>query len=222
MFDEIQGPIQDAFESIGTDIMRLIPTVTVALLVIIAGWVIGAFFKKLIIKMFRVLKINNALSSAGVDTFTEKMGFEFKAGFFVGSIVKWFIIAVAFVAALDMLGLTQVAELVKDVLAYLPNVIVAVIILLVASIVANIASVAIMTAMRTAKFAKPELFGKIAYFAIIIFATLASLNQLGIASELVQMLFAGLVFASSLALGLAFGLGGKETASRYLDSISKK
>ena len=222
MFDGIMTPLEEAFWNMWSDVVMFLPTLVVAILVLVLGWILASMLKRIVIKIFRTMKVNDALNAAGVDTLVERAGYPLKAGVFVGTLVKWFIIAVFFVAVLDILGMTQVTEFVRDVvLGYLPNVIVAVLILLLASIVANMASTAVTAGMRTAQMGKPEFFGKIAYYAIIIFATLAALNQLKIAPELVQMLFAGLVFALALALGLAFGLGGRETASRYLDKMTR-
>ena len=222
MFDDIMGPLQEAFVSMWGDVVSFLPAMVIALLIIIVGWIAAGILKGIVIKVFRKMKVNDALSAAGVDALVERAGYPLKAGVFVGTLVKWFVIAVFFVVALDILGLTAVTDFLREVvLGYLPHVIVAVLILLVASVVANVASTAVVAAMRTAQVKSPELFGKVVYYAIIVFATLAAFNQLKIAQELVQMLFAGLVFATALALGLAFGLGGRETAARYLDKVTK-
>lgn len=221
MLDDILVPIQLAFADMWGDVITFMPVLVTALLVIIIGWILGGVLKRVVQSIFTRMKVNEALDAAGVDVLTERAGYKLKAGLFVGTLVKWFVIAVFFVAALDILRLTEVTEFVREVvLGYLPNVIVAVLILLAASVVANVASAAVVSAVRAAQMGSAEMFGKIAYYAIITFAVLAVLNQLKIAPELVQMLFAGLVFASALALGLAFGLGGRDTAARYLDKMT--
>lgn len=223
MYTDYIESIQMSFANMMNDVVSFLPLLVAALLIIILGWIFGNIGKKLVKKLFTKLRVNDALAKAGVDTLTERAGLDLKAGVFVGMLVKWFIIAVFFIAALDVLGLTIVTEFIRDVvLGYLPNVIVAVLILMVAAIVAGGASTAVTASMRAANAGRPELLGKIAYYAIIVFATLAALNQLQVAPELVQMMFAGLVFAASLALGLAFGFGGRDTASRYLDSVTKR
>lgn len=222
MYRDLFSPVEAAFAGIWVDTMSLLPMLLVALLLVVVGWIVGNILKRLVIKLFTALKVNEALDAAGVDVLAKRSGYELKAGVFVGTLVKWFAFAVFFVAALDVLGLTQVTEFVREVvLGYLPNVIVAVLILLVASLVANAAATTVTAGMRTARVDQPEVFGKITYYAIILFALLAVLNQLKIAPELVQMLFAGMVFAFSLALGLSFGLGGRDTASKYLERLTK-
>lgn len=221
MYTDVFESIQLSFVNMANDVVAFLPLIVAALLILIVGWIFGNLAKKGVRTLFTKLKVNQALASAGVDTLTERAGLQLKAGVFVGMLVKWFIIAVFFVAALDVLQLTMVTEFIRDVvLGYLPNVIVAVLILLVASVVAGAASTAVTSSMRAASASKPEFLGKVTYYAIIVFAVLAALNQLRVAPELVQMMFAGLVFAAALALGLSFGLGGRETAAKYLDKMT--
>lgn len=223
MYNDFFIPVEAAFAGMWADTIAYLPAILVALLLLIIGWVLGVFFRHMVIKAFTALKVNEALDAAGVDVLTERAGYPLKAGEFVGMLIKWFIVAVFFVAALDVLQLTQVTAFVREVvLGYLPHVIVAVLILMVATVVANTAATTMTAALRTASVKNPELLGKFAYYAIVVFAILAALNQLKIAPELVQMLFAGLVFALSLALGLSFGLGGRETAARYLERITRR
>lgn len=218
---QLVSPIDNSFNILWSDASMFLPQLVVALLVLIIGWILGGVLKTVVAKIFKRLKVNEALDAAGVDTLAERAGYKLKAGVFVGSMVKWFIILVFFVAALDILGLDQVTFFVRDVvLGYLPKVIIAVLILLVAMVVANVASKSVVAAVQASGVHKPDLFGKVTYYAIVVFAVLAALNQLEIAPELVQTLFMGIVFALSLALGLSFGLGGKEAAAKYINKIS--
>ena len=209
--------LQFSFQNLWTEFITFLPQLLVALALLIVGWIIGAMLKSFIKRVFNKLNVDSALSAAGVDTLTEKAGYKLNSGGFVGTLVKWFIIAVFFVAALDVLNLEQATAFLSDVvLGYLPQVIVAVIILFGGLILASVTQKAVVAGGRATSFASPHLLGKFAYVAIIAFTSLAALNQLAIAPEFVQMLFAGLVFA----LSLAFGLGGKETAATYLREAS--
>ena len=124
--------------------------------------------------------------------------------------------------ALDILRLNAVTAFMReDVLGYLPNVFAAVLILFASVLIANIASKTVVAALRGIGSNKTDFFGKLAYYAVVFFGVLATMNQLQIADELVQTLFMGIVFALSLATGLAFGLGGKDTASRYLENVTR-
>jgi hypothetical protein len=215
--------LEYSFQTVWVQVTNLLPEILVAFVLVVVGWLVGGAAKKIIERVFASLGVNNLLDSAGMDTLTKRAGYKLNAGAFVGGLVKWFVIIVFFIAALDVLNLEQVMVFFRDVvLGYLPQVIVAVLILFGAMIVANVVDKSVVAGTRAAGFTSPEILGTFARYAIIVFATLAALNQLEIAPELVQMLFAGFVFATALALGLAFGLGGRETAARYLESLSRK
>jgi len=221
MDTEVFGTLEMSFHSLWADIVYFMPEFLVAIAIVIIGWIIGGILQNVIVRIFRTIKVNEALDAAGVDRLTEKAGYKLKAGEFVGALVKWFVIVVFFVTALDMLGLNEVTVFFRDVvLGYLPKVIVAVLILLVAMVVANVASASVRAAAQAAGFNAAGMLGSITRYSVIVFAVLAALSQLEIAPELVETLFMGIIFSASLAFGLAFGLGGKESASRYIDKVT--
>lgn len=214
--------LEVSFRSLWNDVLQFLPELLLAIIVLIIGWLIGGALKHVVERVFKTLKVNEALDAAGVDKLAQRAGYPLKAGQFVGALVKWFVIIVFFIAALDILNMDQVTVFFRDVvLGYLPKVIVAVLILLVAMVVANVASASVVAGARAAGFSSADMLGSIARYSIIVFAVLAALSQLEIAPELVQTLFMGIVFAASLAFGLAFGLGGKEQAGKYLERIAR-
>lgn len=213
--------LEYSFQSVWAEVVSFLPQLVTAVVVLIIGWIIGSTLKKIIKNVFAKLNVDKALDAAGVDMLTQKAGYKLNSGAFVGTLVKWFVIVVFFVATLDILNLQQATAFLSDVvLGYLPQVIVAVLIIFGGVIVASFTQKVVVAGGRATSFASAEFLGKFAYFAILAFTALATLNQLAIAPELVQMLFAGLVFGLSLAFGLAFGLGGRGAAARYLDRMS--
>lgn len=220
---DLFGVIEMSFYSLWNDVLAYLPSVLIAIIVLIVGWILAGSLKVVIESVFTKLKVNDALDKAGVDTLAQKAGYKLKAGQFVGTLVKWFVILVFFVAALEILRLDQVTVFFREVvLGYLPQVIVSVLILLVSTIVANVASASVVAAARAADFKTAEMLGSVTRYAILVFAVLAVLNQLNIAQELVQTLFMGFVFAASLAFGLSFGLGGKDAAQKYIAEMTGK
>ncbi len=200
-----------------------VSTLVVAIVVLIVGAMIASALKRLTERVSKKIGLDKALDAAGVDDITEKAGYKLSAGVFIGTLVKWFVLLVFFIVALDILRLSEVTTFLRDVvIGYLPQVIVAVLILMVAVIIANAVRGTVVASTKLAGMKRPDLFGKVAYVAIITLAILAALNQLNIASELIQTLFTGIVFAISLALGLSFGLGGREAATRAIDSVTRK
>ena len=217
------GSLQSSFQDLWGQVIGFIPELVIAIAIVVVGWILGGFFKGVVRTLFKKLKITSALDKAGVDTLSEKAGYSFKPAEFIGTLVEWFVIIVFIVVALDVLGLNEVTTFFTvEILTYIPRVIVASLILLGAMVVANLVATSVAGAARAAGFHTADMIARFAKYAILVFAVLAALNQLQIATELVQMLFAGFVFGVSLAFGLAFGLGGRDTASRYLDRITRR
>lgn len=202
------------------DVGAILPGIIVAVLLIILGWLVGIGVGSLVARVIGALRVDDALRSAKVNEVVERAGFKFSSGGFVGGLVKWFIIAVFFMVALDTLHLGSVTEFLGRIVFYLPQVIVAVLILLVAALVADVVERLVVGTARAADIGSPFFMGSVARSAIWIFAILAALDQLNVAPTLVDTLFTGIVVAISLALGLSFGLGGKDAAARYIDRIS--
>src|SRR3989344_3192681 len=140
-----------------------------------------------------------------------------------GGFAEWFVIVVFLVAAFDVLGLNQVTAFLQQVvLLYLPQVIVAALILLAAAVIAEAMQKVIVGSAKAVGVKFAHLAGTITRWAIWVFAILAALFQLGIAAAFIQTLFTGMVVALALALGLSFGLGGQEAAARYIEKIRQE
>lgn len=195
------------------------PNLLVAIIIFVIGWLVGAGLGRLVAQVIASIKVDQALRSAGVEKVVERAGFKLNSGKFLGELVKWFFIIVFLVASLDVLGLTDVTAFLRGVvLTYIPQVIVAVLILLVAAVIAEAADRVVAGSARAAGLKAAGLLGTLARWAIWVFAILAALDRLGI-SPLVQTLFTGVVVALALAFGLAFGLGGQQAASRYIERV---
>jgi small-conductance mechanosensitive channel len=212
--------LNQSFMDLFYGLVWFIPNLVVAIIIFVVGWLIGAGLGRVVAQVVTSLKIDSALKSVGVESITKRAGVELSAGKFLGALVKWFFIIVFLVAALDVLGLSQVnAFLSTVVLGYLPNVIAAVLILLIAAVVANVAKDVVASSARAANIRSAGFLGSVARWSVCIFAILAALAQLSVAEAFVQTLFTGIVVAVSLAIGLAFGLGGQDAAAKYLASL---
>ncbi len=212
--------LTQSFQNLWLGTVDFIPSVVVALVIFAIGWLVGSGLGRVTAQIVDSLKIDNALRSAGMEDVLNRAGFGLKSGEFLGGLIKWFIIIVFLVASLDVLGLSQVNIFLQEVvLLYLPQVIVAVMILLIAAVIAEISQNVVMGAAKAAGMKSARFAGSVTRWSIWVFAILAALNQLSVATAFVQTLFTGFVVALSLAIGLAFGLGGQEAASRYLEKM---
>lgn len=215
--------IQYSFQSFWIELIAYLPQLLVALVVLVLGWIVGGALGRITTKLFDVLRVNALLRAAGAETVAARAGYTLNGSAFLGTLIKWLIIVVFFVAALDILGLEQVTIFFRDVvLGYLPQVIVAVLILFGVIIIASVVDRAVVASTRASGFTAPELLGAFARYAIILFGILTVMDLLRIGAEIANMLFAGIVFALALAFGLAFGLGGREAAAKYLEEVMER
>jgi len=209
-----------SFQNLWLGVINFVPNLIIAIIILIIGWLVGALFGRAIWQVFRSLKIDDALRRAGFESFVRRGGMELDSGAFVGGLVKWFVIVVFLIAALDVLGLSQVNFFLQDVvLSYLPQVLVAALVLLVAGVIGDVVGKIVSTAARAAEIGSAHFVGAVARWAIWVFAILVALSHLGVAAAFSQTLFTGVVIAVSLALGLSFGLGGQEAASRFIERL---
>ncbi len=199
-----------------------IPKFIIAIIIFIIGWVIAVTLDKLVSRIIRSFKVDKALQSLGIEEPLARAGFRLDSGAFIGGLVRWFLIIAFLIASIDVLGLQQVNAFLKDVvLAYLPNVIVAALILVVAAFLANAMHRIVVGSAKAAGVPSTQLLGGITKWSIWVFAILAALYQLGIAGIFAQTLFTGFVAMLAIAGGLAFGLGGKEAASQYVEKLKR-
>ncbi len=212
-----------SFQDIWLGVADLLPKLIVALVIFLVGWVVGAAVRKVIVHAFKLLKVDSFLREAKIEQLVSRAGFQLDSGRFIGTLIEWFIIAVFLVAVFDVLGLTQVTVFLQQVvLLYLPQVIVAALILLVAGVIGDVMQKVVAGSAKAAGIKSANFAGTATRWAIWIFAILAALFQLGIAATFIQTLFTGIVVALALALGLAFGLGGQEAAARYIEKVRQE
>lgn len=206
--------------------MNFIPQFIGALVVFIIGLIVASILGKVVEKLVKAIHVDQAIARLHINEKFRQAGFELSIAKLFGGIVKWFLILVFLMAATDILGLTQVTQFLNQILLYIPNVLVATVILSIAFLLANFLYVIVRGSTRAAGIMSASLLATIIKWAVLIFGFLAALIQLGIATSLVNTLFIGLVGALSLAAGLAFGLGGREEAALMLrkirEEISKK
>lgn len=209
-----------SFRELWGGVLAFVPQLVVALVVFIIGWIIAVALGKVVEQIIKAIKVDMALRSLGVEEAVSRAGMKLDSGAFIGGLVRWFFILVFLFAAIDVLGLTQVTEFLRSVvLTYIPQVIVAALILVAAALLAEVTENVVEGSARAARLPSAGFLGGIAKWAIWIFALLAALYQLGIAGPLVQTLFTAFVAMLALAGGLAFGLGGKDMAARYLERL---
>ncbi|MFA6393151.1 MAG: hypothetical protein WCW54_03645 [Candidatus Paceibacterota bacterium] len=214
--------LNDSLLNLWYGFINFVPSLLLAIILFILGWVIGSVVGKAVAQVITALKVDKLFESAGVEEVMARMGMKVNVGKFFGVIVKWFLIIVFLMASLQIVGLTQVNDFLQTaVLFYLPKVIIAAIVLIIATIIAEAMQKLVLGSAKAANLSSANMLGTITKYAIWIFAFIIALSELGIASAFMQILFTGVVVMLAIAGGLAFGLGGKEAAARAIENISK-
>lgn len=212
--DVIVASLQQVWASVAAFLPLLIGSV----IVFIIGWIVASALGKVVEQVVRALRVDSLLSKLEFEKALERGGWKLNTGSFVGGLVKWFLIVVFLLAAANILGLSQVSDFLRDVLLYIPNVVVAALILIIAALVADTAEKVIRGSIEAAGH-RSALAGVVTRWSIWVFAIVAALLQLGIATTLIQTVVTGLVASLALAFGLSFGLGGKDVAAEFLARV---
>ena len=201
--------------------INFVPGLLGAIILFIVGWVVATVIGKAITQLIAILKVDKLFESAGAKDFMNRAGLKLNISGFIGGVVKWFVIIVFLMASLQIIGLTQVNDFLREVvLYYLPKVIIASLVLVIATVLADAMKKIVRSSAQAANITSANMLGSITLYSIWIFALIIALSELGIATAFMQILFTGFIAALAIALGLAFGLGGKEAASRAVDKIS--
>ena len=210
----------DSLLNVWYGVADFLPKLIIALIIFAIGWVLAALLEKLVESIFKSLRVDSALKSAGLEDVVKRSGHSLNSGMFVGALVKWFVVVVFLMSAFDAIGLAQVNGFLHDIVGYLPTIIVSVLILMVAVVVANAMQKLVVASAHAAHVKSAELLGRVTKWSIWIFALLTALYNLGVAPALIQTVVMAVFAGAALALGLAFGLGGKEVAQKWLEKTS--
>lgn len=211
----------NSLKTIWESFIGFLPTLLAALIVFIIGWLIAVLLGKVANRIIKVIKLDFLLDKLGFKKALAKAKLRLDSAKFFEELIRWFFIIVFLMAAVDILGLDEVALFLKGILFYLPNVIIAAVILLAAVIIANFMQRLVRASVDAAGLASSGTIGAVVKWAILIFGFLIVLTQLGIAASLIQTVVIGLIAMIALAGGLSFGLGGKDQAARILEKLKR-
>ncbi|KKU85934.1 MAG: hypothetical protein A2667_00550 [Candidatus Wildermuthbacteria bacterium RIFCSPHIGHO2_01_FULL_47_27] len=215
-----------ALQRLWEGLINFIPQFIGALVIFGVGWIIAVGVSRLVSELLKRVNFNQLFDRGGWKEALEKAEIKVDASDFVGAIFKWVLVIVFLLAAVDILGFRQFAVFLQNILGYLPNVIVAVLIFAVTVVVVDIVEKIVRAAVGGVRIGYAHVAGSLAKWAIWIFAILAILRQLLIVPNLVDVLFGALVYGVVgflvISLGLSFGLGGKEVAADILHDFKRK
>lgn len=197
-------------------VFAFIPKLLGFLVILLIGWLVASALSRAVTFLLRKVGFDRIATRIGLTRLEQQMGVRVDAAGLLGKVVYWFLFLVFLVPAVDALGLTTVSNVLNSIIAYIPNVFVAILVLFLGTLAATFVADIVRGAVGSSRIGNPNIFANIARYAIMGFAALVALEQLQIAPSLLNILFTAIVGAAALAFGLAFGLGGRESAQRFL------
>jgi len=222
MLQDWSSVTMEALQGLWFGFLDFIPKLLGAIIIFVIGWFIAIWVGRLVSEILKRVKFDKLFEKTKWDEALEKADIKVTISGFVGGLVKWILVIVFLLAAVEILGLTQFAFFLGDIVGWLPNLVVAAAIFVVAVIVADLAEKVIKTVVGKMSVGYVNMVGSIVRWAIWIFAAFAILEQLQVASDIVQIVVTGLVALVVLSAAIAFGLGGRESAKDIIEGLRSK
>jgi hypothetical protein len=221
-------PVRDAGDAFRASLagalntfLSAIPRILGFAVVLIVGWIISSLFARGVEALLHAVKFNDLARRSGFADFVQKIGVRNDSSGVIANIVKWFVRLITLVVAFDTLGLPAVSNVLQQLLLWLPNLVVALVVLVIGGLAANALSQLVRGTTAQAGFTNPDMLATVTKVAVWGFAIVVAVNQLGIATTLINTLLIGVVGAFSIAFGLAFGLGGRDRAAQMIDTMGR-
>ncbi len=218
MGETIRASLEGAVNTLLSTLPRLLGCVAI----LIAGWVLSSLLARGVAALLHAIKFNELARRSGFADFVRNMGVRQDASWFIAGIAKWFVRLITLVVAFDLLGLTAVSGVLQQLLLWLPNLLVALVVLVIGGLAAKALARLARGATAEAGFSNPDVLAAVTKVAVWAFTIVVAVNQVGIATELINTLMIGVVGALALASGLAFGLGGRDRAAEILDRLGRR
>lgn len=216
--DVVANPLLEVWSGFAA----FVPTLVGAIIILIVGLLVAAGLGALVEKILEAIKLDTMLKKLGIEPYFERAGMQLKGAKFVGRLVYWFITVVFILAAADALRLTALSGFLTEVLAYIPNVVAAILIMLAAVVIGHALRRLVTASILGAKLHAGEFLGTFTWWVVVIFGFFAALVQLQVAVTVINALVTGLIAMLALAGGLAFGLGGKDYAAYLISKLRER
>lgn len=216
MLNTFLDSLMSSFSTVWGGVAAFVPRFVLAFLLIAIGAWLADVIGKAVAQIVTAIKLDHAFRKIGVEEYTRRAGISLNTGAFLGTLVKWFLVVGFLLQALEVLGLSTVGVFLSNVVSYLPQVAVAVLVLLAGLVIGELVEAVVCAFARLASLGRATLLGSASRWAVWVFSVLVALYQFGLTSVFSDMVLNGLVMALALATGLAFGLGGQSAASQFL------
>ncbi|MDX6279099.1 MAG: hypothetical protein QOH03_170 [Kribbellaceae bacterium] len=202
-------PFEDAFSKL----LGFIPNLLGGIVILVIGYFVAKVLGKLVGTLLGRVGFDQWMERAGVSGVLQRSGTGLTASTMLGKVVFWFVFLISFTMFASALGVPEISNFMSDMLGYIPRIFAAIVIVCLAALFANFLAAVIRGATGN------ETLAKVGRYAVLVYAAFAALTQLGIAVQLTGNTLLIVLAGAALALGLAFGLGGREMAGQALHTL---
>ncbi len=214
-----QTTVLEPVETMWANVLGFIPTFASVVLILIVGWLIASLAQRVITRFLKLARLDSISEKIGIANILTKGDINYTLSEIIGVLIYWLLMLVVFLMAVNALQLTIAAELLNQVILYVPNVIASVFILVLGIFFASIVANAVRTTAANAGISQARPLAQFTQVIIVIFTILEALNQLKIDTSILQLFVKAALFAVALGVGLAIGLGCKEMAGKYVGEL---
>ncbi|MCM8795235.1 MAG: hypothetical protein NC928_00875 [Candidatus Omnitrophica bacterium] len=217
-----QGVLLEPAKTVLSQIGQFLINLLLVVIILIVGWIVAKLIKAMVTRLLRILKLDELSARIELDNLLARGGIKYSLAELIGVICYWLTLLISFAVAINAIGLTIAAELLNRVVLYVPNIIAAIFILVLGMFVATLLRNIVQTAAINAGLSEAGLLSKIVEVVVIVFAIAITLEQLGIGAEIIKLIITILVGSLGLALALAFGIGCKDIAAKFMTDLIEK
>ncbi|HEX8982601.1 MAG TPA: hypothetical protein VF792_07525 [Ktedonobacterales bacterium] len=218
LFADIGGEIVSAFGQAVATLFKFIPALLGAIIILLIGWIIARVARALVLKALTLIHFDQVMARTGLPELFDRAGVRADPARLLSGLVYWFLFLIFVVAAANALGVPTITAVITSIVLFLPNVFVAIVIMLIGMVLARFVADLVRGVMHSSNIAGENFVAGLARWSILAFAFILALDQLNISQAIVQTLFASVAGGLALGLALAFGLGGRDTAKSIVDS----
>ncbi|HJW49481.1 MAG TPA: hypothetical protein VJ726_08700 [Candidatus Limnocylindria bacterium] len=209
----------DAVNTMLTSFLAALPSIVGALLLLVIGWIVAGIAGGFVARLLRKVGVDQLATKAGITAFLQRARLKLDTPGLIGGIITWYVRLIFVVMAANAVGITAISDVLGQIIAFIPNLLVALLILGAFAWLAGVTRNLVTGATESAGVPNSGALATIAYATVLGFGIVAAASQIGVAATLINILFTGIVAAVAIAFGLAFGLGGREEAARVLGEM---
>jgi hypothetical protein len=206
-------------EDVGSRVLTFLPTIVSVVLILVVGWMLASLFQKVITRFCKLARLDSVSEKIGIANILTKGDINYTLSEIIGVLIYWLGMLIVILMAVNALRLEVAAQLLNQIILYIPNVILSVFILVLGIFFASVCANTVRTAAANAGVLQSRSLGQFTQVMIVIFTVVEALKQLRVDTTMIDLLVKAVLFAIALGVGLAIGLGCKEIANKHVSQL---